>query len=72
MVSMTSSDGSTVVTCKSLHLTSFAVLVNAGDGLSDVRAKLIHTQLEYLIIHMCFMLNVTSKVGRKTEGSCKQ
>ncbi|CAI8057684.1 Adhesion G protein-coupled receptor L3, partial [Geodia barretti] len=36
MVSMTSSDGSTVVTCKSLHLTSFAVLVNAGDGLSDL------------------------------------
>lgn len=36
MVSVVTSDGRTVVTCKSTHLTSFAVLVNAADGVSDV------------------------------------
>ena len=37
MVSVVTADGTTVVTCKSTHLTSFAVLVNAADGVNDVR-----------------------------------
>ena len=36
MSSVTDFDGTTVVTCESMHLTSFAVLVNTGDGVSDV------------------------------------
>ena len=38
---MTSSGGSTIITCKSLHLTSFAVLVNAGDGHDNVRVQIM-------------------------------
>jgi hypothetical protein len=36
MASMAISADTTVVSCTSTHLTSFAVLVNAGDGLSDL------------------------------------
>ena len=39
---MTSSGGSTVIRCKSTHLTSFAVLVNAGDGLDNVSTIIQH------------------------------
>lgn len=36
MVSVTNSNGTTVVTCQSLHLTSFAVLVDVAGGTTDV------------------------------------
>lgn len=36
VASMVSTNGTTVITCLSMHLTSFAVLVNAADGTSDV------------------------------------
>ena len=49
MVGITSSsDGTTVVTCQSLHLTSFAVLVNAAGGVSDVRSVIDNMLKEFL------------------------
>ena len=45
MVSVTNSDGTTVVTCQSLHLTSFAVLVDVAGGTTDVCTVYIHSYI---------------------------
>lgn len=53
MVNMTSSNGTTVVTCKSTHLTSFAVLVNVSGGVGDVSVKWIMLMVIIYIRHTC-------------------
>ena len=54
MVSVTNSDGTTVVTCQSLHLTSFAVLVDVAGGTTDVCTVYIHSYIYITAIYYDF------------------
>ena len=60
MVSMTSSDGTVVVTCQATHLTSFAVLVDVAGSFSGV-CTLIHR-----INHYSRRLVIASQMHKKT------
>ena len=56
MFSRKDSNGTTVVTCKSTHLTSFAVLVNVADGDSDVCVIICCNHTEYAFISYLYSL----------------